>query len=56
MCEMQRGLAQHMARYGGNVGSETWPFWIDLQVCSLSAQLLPAHAQLPDLLLARVVT
>jgi len=28
----QRGVAQHVARYGGNVGSETWPFWLDVQV------------------------
>lgn len=31
-CVMQRGVAQHVARYGGNVGSETWPFWLDVQV------------------------
>ena len=30
---LQRGAAQHVARYGGNVGSESWPFWIDLQAC-----------------------
>lgn len=29
---MQRGVAQHVARYGGNVGTETWPFWLDVQV------------------------
>ncbi len=31
---MQRGVAQHVARYGGNVGTETWPFWLDVQVSS----------------------
>ncbi len=29
---MQQGAPQHVARYGGNVGSETWPFWLDVQV------------------------
>jgi hypothetical protein len=29
---MQRGVPQHVARYGGNVGCETWPFWLDVQV------------------------
>ncbi len=29
---MQQGAPQHVARYGGNVGSEIWPFWLDVQV------------------------
>ncbi len=29
---MQKGAPQHVARYGGNVGSETWPLWLDVQV------------------------
>ena len=37
---MQRGPAQHVARYGGNIGSETWSFWVDLQACTFA----PSHA------------
>ena len=45
---MQRGPAQHVARYGGNVGSEIWSFWVDLQACTLP----PSHA--PQILLTIV--
>lgn len=47
---MQRGPAQHVARYGGNVGSETWSFWVDLQARTLS----PSHE--PPVLLTTVCT
>ena len=36
---MQKGPAQHIARYGGNKGSENWPFWLDVQAILLLTYL-----------------
>lgn len=56
----KRGVAQHVARYGGNVGTETWPFWLDVQggeaaTVSIAASFLTKTAaiesftqQMPD--------
>ena len=41
LCVLKKQPGQYIVRYGGNVGSETWPFWLDVQVRKAERVMLP---------------